>query len=206
MLNDRTRIDELHLGDFLTVGPSVIRHIQKFWPWMAQENEKIVYDPWFSYHKITGECVVPPGPFDFKAAGKVAEDGEPAPQRIDRHSRPKFVRMLITQLRRIGLEVEYDKYAIDYYEDQDSGKGGVVLSNAERLEADVVVAADGVGTKSHKLVNGKEINAYPSGLSVFRTAYPVAKALADPELEKRFPEAVNGHPVWETWAGYVCSC
>ncbi|KAH8879261.1 putative monooxygenase [Thozetella sp. PMI_491] len=188
-------------GDFMTVGPSVIRHIQKFWPWMAEENERIVYDPWMSYHKLTGECIVPPGPFDFGVAGRVAEDGEPGPQRLDRHSRPKFVRMLLTQLERLGLKVEYDKYVVDYYEDRERRKGGAVLHDGERLEADIVIAADGVGTKSHKLINGEDIKAYSSGMAAFRTAYPVDRILADRELDERFPASVNGHPVWETWAG-----
>ena len=133
---------------------------------MAQENEKIVYDAWVSYHKLTGECVVPPQPFDFGTAGRAAEDGEPGPQRIERHSRPKFVRMLTTQLEKVGVEIAYEKHAVEYHEDQEKQKGVVVLADGEKLEADVVVAADGIGTKSHKLVNGKDINPRRTALVV----------------------------------------
>ena len=95
------------LGDYFTVGPSAIK-VFRNWPELAAENEKIIYDLWISYHKHTGECIVTPGPFTWDSSGGVI------PERIYPHHRPKFYRMLLTQLEKVGIKVEYDMYAVDY--------------------------------------------------------------------------------------------
>ena len=56
--------------------------------------------------------------------------------------------MLFGQLERIGIQVDYGR-VVDYYEDIECEKGGVALDTGIKLEADLVVAADGLGTKSH---------------------------------------------------------
>jgi len=180
-------------GDFFTVGPSAIK-IFRHYPILQAENEKIAYDPWVSYHKHTGECVIPPGPA-FVSSGEGGEE----PARIYRHHRPKFHHMLFEELERQGIEVEYGRYVVAYFESE--AKGGVILKSGEKIEADLVVAADGVGTKSHLLVAGKKIEAKSNGYAIFRTAYPVELALADKEVAERFKLLENGRSVNEIWAG-----
>lgn len=86
----------------------------------------------------------------------------------------------------------------DYFETADGG--GVVLGDGSRVEADVVVSADGLGTKSNKLVNNGHVRAMASGHSIFRTAYPVELALADPEAEKHFPLLEGGRVEAQMWS------
>lgn len=69
--------------------------------------------------------------------------------------------MLILQLERVGVRIAYGLRAVKYYKNQCIG--GVVLSDGQKLKADVVVTSDGIGSKSHKLVNGHEIRAWSSG-------------------------------------------
>ncbi|KAF4629075.1 hypothetical protein G7Y89_g9071 [Cudoniella acicularis] len=182
-------------GDFFTVGPSALK-ILKHWPSLLATNEEIAYDPWVSYHKHTGECVVPPAPIEWDTTGGVV------PERIYRHHRPRFYKMLLDQLTAIGIEVEYNHRVVDYYETEDGEKGGVKLASGEKLEADLVVAADGVGTKSHVCVSGKEVRARSTGYSIFRTAYPVEFAAADPEIDERFKLLENGKSCFEMWFGH----
>lgn len=177
---------------------------------MAEENVQIAFDPWASWHKITGEKISGPAPiFDYVVkreetggeSKKNQQDIQGQPKRIYRHSRPKFHKMLTDQAERIGIYVEYGKRVTKYYEKLDAGKAGVVLENGETIEADVVLAADGVGSKSTKMTMGREVRAQSTGFSVYRTAFPIELAIADPMVRERFQLLENGHPVVELWMG-----
>ncbi|KAH8892759.1 putative monooxygenase [Thozetella sp. PMI_491] len=203
-----TRIVERHSasvtqGDFFTIAPQVIKQIQT-WPEMVEENERIAPDPWVSYHKSNGELLTGPEPFDWASQLKSTSTDETQgyPTRIYRHNRPKFLNMLVSQLRRVGIDVEYEHRVVEYYEDED--KAGVILDSGEKLEADIVVAADGIGTKSHKLVNGHDIRAWSSGLASFRSAFSAGVVTSDPELNSHFRVLDNGHPHIQMWHGQGC--
>jgi 2-polyprenyl-6-methoxyphenol hydroxylase-like FAD-dependent oxidoreductase len=127
------------------------------------------------------------GPMDFKEILSDNISNEKAKQRIYRHSRPKFHRMLYEQLGQIGLKVEFDKDVVEYFEDEDRGRAGVILKDGSRLEADLVVAADGVRGKSWSLVAGHPVPARSSGDAVFRVAFPAEHVLSDPDIVQRFP-------------------
>ncbi|XP_014550521.1 hypothetical protein COCVIDRAFT_31759 [Bipolaris victoriae FI3] len=53
----------------------------------------------------------------------------------------------------LGIETQYSTHAAEYMETDDAGV--VVLSDGRKLTADVVVAADGVGSRSWKLILDK---------------------------------------------------
>lgn len=164
---------------------------------MQRENEHIAYNPLMKFCDHLGNCQK--GPVDFKEllAGASVEEGK----RIYRHSRPKFHAMLLGQLRRIGLEVNYDHEVVDYFEDVDRGVAGVVLQDGSRIEADLVVAADGLGGKSWPLVAGHPVPARGSGDAIYRVAYPVEIALADPMVAERFPLTDDDRSIIEMWMG-----
>jgi glycine/D-amino acid oxidase-like deaminating enzyme len=188
-------------GDFFTIAPQIIEQIQT-WPDMVDENEIIAANPLVSFHKISGELISGPTAFNWRGKGEPSkDDNRPLPSRIYRHNRPKFVKMLCSQLERIGVKVEYGHRVVDYYEDEN--KAGIVLGNGDKLEADVVIAADGIGTKSHKLISGHDIRAWGSGLAIFRTAFPVEMILADDEINSRFCMLEDGHSNAELWNGSV---
>ena len=170
---------------------------------MADVNEEIAGDPWVSWHKITGEKISGPAPMRLNP-GKNSSDGEIIPpSRIYRHSRPKFHKMLSDQAERIGISPEYGKRVNDYYEETSAGKAGVILENGEKIEADVVIAADGIGSKSTRITMGQEIRARSTGYSIYRASFPVELALADPLVRERFPLLEDGTPNVELWMGFV---
>jgi 2-polyprenyl-6-methoxyphenol hydroxylase-like FAD-dependent oxidoreductase len=103
-----------------------------------------------------------------------------------RVTRPNLHRALLKQFQSCGLDVEYGQKATEYYENLESKKGGVILENGKKLEADLIIASDGVNTKSWKLIGGNRAPARPSGQSLYRTAYPIEHALKDPEVGERF--------------------
>jgi len=128
-------------------------------------------------------------------------DGTQRSINIHRHSRPKFIAALFTQLKSIGIDVSFGKRVVNYIEDDAEQKAGVVLDDDSTLKADIVVAADGVGTKSCNLVSGHKIAAYPSGLSILRTAFPVEMAMEDPEVRNRWQLIDGWRPIVELWQG-----
>ncbi|KAJ5156319.1 hypothetical protein N7492_009122 [Penicillium capsulatum] len=167
-------------GDGVTIGHSAIRALDH-WPDMAEENERIGYDFMYSWHKITGEKLTEKARFQLNA-GKTQGPGiEPAeqPPKVYRHSRPKFHLMLCRQLEKLGLEIEYGKRVMEYFEDPELQKAGVVVEDGERIEADVVLAADGIGSKSAR----------------------VTIAMADPVVRERFHVLPGGIPSAEIWIG-----
>ncbi|ROV98747.1 hypothetical protein VMCG_06705 [Cytospora schulzeri] len=187
-------------GDSFTVGPSALRHIKNAWPAIYREVEKLSYDVLLSFHKITGEMMAGPERFIFNKDGenRLTEDGEPCPDRVHRVPRPQFTASLLGQVLALGIDVIYGRRVVDYVESED--KAGVLFEDGARMEADVVVAADGVGTKSHKLINGHDIRAMSSNYSIFRAAYPLELVTSDPELSKRFPRREDGSALGQIWS------
>ena len=186
-------------GDSFTIAPQIVQHIQSHWPDMAQENDDLASDIWISFRQMNGEFISPPAPFDFTLGGKVKDP----PTRIHRHSRPKFLKMLISQLERVGILIEYGLRAVEYYENERAG--GVVLSDGQKLEADVVVASDGIGSKSLELINSHEIRAWSSGWAIARTAFPTELIASDEELNERFKKATDVNPEMSFWYSYAFS-
>ncbi|KAH6698284.1 hypothetical protein BKA61DRAFT_497309 [Leptodontidium sp. MPI-SDFR-AT-0119] len=183
-------------GDSFAIGPSAIAAFRNY-PEMQAENELIAYNPLMKFCDHLGNLVK--GPMDFKdlLAGASVDEGK----RIYRHSRPKFHAMLLAQLERMGLKVEYGHQVVEYTEGIDRGLGGVVLKDGSRIEADLVVAADGLNGASWHLIAGKPVPARGSGDAIFRVAYPVEIALKDPAIAERFPFSEDGRDMIEMWMG-----
>jgi len=178
-------------GDSFSIGPSAMNSF-KNWPWMQERSKEIGYQPMAARHMQTGQRITEPFDFAEMLGIKVP---------IYRQSRPKFHGMMLEQMASIGLTVEYDKEVVDYFEDEASDRAGVVLKDGSRFEADLVVAADGLRSPSWQLVAGKPVPARSSGDAIFRVAYPVELALADPMIAERFPLQPDGRSVIELWNG-----
>lgn len=121
-------------------------------------------------------------------------------------SRVKFYRALMEQAERCGIEIEWGVRVVDYYESEymgsDVGRGGVVCESGRRLEADVVIAADGTKTKSNGLVHGRDVPTKPSGSAVYRTAFPTEVALTNPIVREQWGHKTEEeNPSWEFWLG-----
>jgi flavin-dependent dehydrogenase len=163
--------------------------------------DRINYEAYVAYHKITGERISGPEPITFADLTYTHPNGTQKTIKFHRHNRPKFIAALFTQLKNIGVDMEFGKRAIDYIENEATQKAGVILEDGSKLEADVVIAADGVGTKSYKIVSGHDIRAYPSGFSILRTAFPIELATEDPDIANRWPLFGGVRPVAEMWQG-----
>ena len=183
-------------GDSFSIGPTAIGLFRN-WPEMQKDCERIAQKPLLVYCDHTGKRFTKPMELEDLMPKELVDAG----MRIYRHSRPKFHKMLLDQLGRIGVAVEYECEVVEYFEDVSRAVAGVVLKDGSRHEADLAIAADGVRGASRSLVQGHEIPARSSGDAIFRIAYPVELALADPMVADRFQMSEEGRSTAEFWVG-----
>lgn len=184
-------------GDSFTIGPSATRAF-KHWPKLAEENEKIAFVPHLAFYTLSGHRVTEPNHVEYRKD----KGSKKVPGQITRHWRPQLHGMLLRQLYAIGISVEYGCRAVEYFEQSHTRRAGILLANGERLEADVVIAADGLRSHSTKVTLGQEIRARPTGQAFYRTAFPVEIAMNDPMVRERFPVVGEKEGPIEFWAGY----
>ena len=94
--------------------------------------------------------------------------------------RAKLHNVLFEYVEQLGIPIEFSATGSEFFEADDHG--GVALSDGRRLTADVVVAADGVGSKSWALVTGNKESPISSGFVLYRVTFPVAPALKNPVI------------------------
>jgi flavin-dependent dehydrogenase len=93
--------------------------------------------------------------------------------------------MLSKQAEKQSVKVEYGHQMTEYRDGDEVRKAGVLLANGEKLEADVVIAADGIVASRAEL------------------SLAVSFELAQPALQftARFKPLEDGTPVVELWSG-----
>lgn len=96
-------------------------------------------------------------------------------------TRSDFHHMLYQYAVHLGIDIRPNTRVMEYFEDAD--RGGVILENGARLTADIVVAADGIGSRAATLIKGKRDQPTSSGYAVLRATYPVEIALQNPLLK-----------------------
>lgn len=189
-------------GDNVQIQPSAIL-LLRHWPEMGYQIERDQYDVVMSYYKQTGERIYGPAPPMFNDPENiVGRRGFPS---VNAHSRVKLYRAFLEQAERVGLKVEWGKKAVEFWEDSHRGLGGVVLENGEIRTGDIVVAADGLRTKSSKIVGGMDKELRTSGKAIYRAGYPIEHALRDPIVQEQWGFKTNEQPIWQFWLGSVPS-
>ena len=169
------------IGDFVGIGPSVTMQFQK-WPGMAKTYSSIIYRPAMTLFTHDGTFVG--GPFELSEASHY----RPVPV-----SRPKLIRALYEYATSLGIPIMFGRRVVDYIDSDETNRAYAVTDKEERFEADIVVAADGIGSKAGKVMIGKEVKAISSGWSVYRVTYPTQLLQEDPFLAKQYALR-NGDP------------
>jgi 2-polyprenyl-6-methoxyphenol hydroxylase-like FAD-dependent oxidoreductase len=174
----------------------------KHWPEMAAEyNEISLHNAWIETFKHSGEQVISPK----KAADRLQAQGlDPKTPPGTFQMRPLVYQMFVHQLERLGIEVEYQRRIIDYQEDETTGKAIAVTDDGQRYEADIIIAADGVASKSQKLVGG-QVRARSSGRAMWRAAFPKVHLDQNPDVKEFFKMVGpnSDEPIVRTFLGCV---
>lgn len=142
---------------------------------MTQKYHHIRYKPVMSFLNYDGELLG--GPFP-----EVEASATPIPV-----PRPKLQRFLYEYAIWLEIPVLFNKQVTAYAEYPKKRKAAVITSAGEQFEASLVIAADGVGSKSWQIVNGTRAEAKSSGFAVYRTAFSTERAHEDLTVAKHFP-------------------
>ncbi|KAJ3555464.1 hypothetical protein NPX13_g10350 [Xylaria arbuscula] len=156
------------LGDFFAIGPSALSTLHYYPKMLAEYNATSWNSPlWWcdpSGKKLVSEFV------EWNRPGGAPHAAKDVPIVGFMKLRPQIIRMMVDQIKRLGIPIHYGRKAVSYEED-DSGKASVLTANGEVFTGDVVVAAEGIGTNSHGIVTGKPVPFVNSGYAIMRGAF-----------------------------------
>ncbi|RYC59324.1 hypothetical protein CHU98_g6890 [Xylaria longipes] len=187
-------------GDMYFMGHSAIQFF-RHWPELLEEYEKIsMSNAWLETFKHSGERTIPPMRVSDRLR-RAGMDPNTPPGRFQ--MRPLVYKMFVRQVEKLGVKIQFGKKVVDYCEDDSRQKAVAITDEGERFEADVVIAADGVGSKSQKLVGG-QVRARSSGRAMWRAAFASEHLDKNPEVKEFFGRMGgenNDEPIVRTFLG-----
>ncbi|KIL86171.1 hypothetical protein FAVG1_10567 [Fusarium avenaceum] len=156
-------------GDAFLLNPSGVCFL-KHYPALAEEYKKWTWDLAISISRLDGTPIVPSFDFEWNRTGVPEHAAWPLRVRT-MMARTGLATMLYDQCQRLGIKVTFGVSVVDYLENVTEGTATAVADDGRQFTADIVVAADGLGTKSHKIVLGQPVRAIPTGYSIARFMY-----------------------------------
>jgi 2-polyprenyl-6-methoxyphenol hydroxylase-like FAD-dependent oxidoreductase len=126
-------------GDLIIIQPSAL-DVMRHWPQMRRELEEDKVTVGTYYCRHDGELIDGPVEPNFNSpeyveAREAQEGGFPSVGTVQ--IRQRFYRMLLRQVARLGLTVDYGKRVDKYFEDEEGGLAGVVLTDGSVRTAHV---------------------------------------------------------------------
>ncbi|KAH7202926.1 hypothetical protein IWW34DRAFT_673311 [Fusarium oxysporum f. sp. albedinis] len=118
--------------------------------------------------------------------------------------RSSFHRSLLQYAAHIGIDVRLSARVVDYFEDSD--KGGVVLDTGAKITADLVVAADGIGSRSGVVIKGERDQPTSSGYAMLRATYPTERIRQNPLLREFLEDRSSTKGVVGPGAHIITGC
>ncbi|KAI1348315.1 hypothetical protein F5Y01DRAFT_306889 [Xylaria sp. FL0043] len=195
------RMDDINTaGDMYFMGHSAIQFF-RHWPDLLREYESIsMSNAWLETFKHSGERTIPPT----KVSDRLRRAGmDPKTPPGSFQMRPLVYKMFVRQVKKLGVKIEFGKKVVDYCEDESRQKAVAITDQGERFEADIVIAADGVGSKSQKLVGG-QVRARSSGRAMWRAAFTSDHLNENPKVKEFFGRMGgenNDEPIVRTFLG-----
>lgn len=170
-------------GDRFLLGPSGVGTLRKF-PRLMRENNTIAEFPDYYVHKYDGTQL---RRFNIREMLSEAARADLPPGTAPQEtSRPRIYAAMLEHLRRVGVHVEHGRDVATYFDNDEDG-AGVELKDGTKLKADLVVAADGLQSRSSRLVYGKHVPIEPVGTAAFRASYPPELAKDNAIIQEAYP-------------------
>ncbi|KAI5860578.1 FAD/NAD(P)-binding domain-containing protein [Durotheca rogersii] len=186
-------------GDMYFMGHSATTWF-RHWPELAKEYASIsMNNAWIETLKHDGERMIPP----LKVSERLRQEGaDPNTPPGAFQMRPLIYQMYLNEVQRQKITIQFGRRVVDYFEDQERQRAGVVTDKGDRFEADVVIAADGIGSKCQKLVGG-QVKAMSSGRAMWRAAFPIHLLDKNPAIKEFLHMVGPNHdePIVRSWLG-----
>ena len=142
---------------------------------MAETYSNIIYQPELNMFAHDGT---------FLCGGyRLSEESHYRPVPV---GRPKLMKSLYDYASSLGIPIIFGKRVVEYSESLETNQATAITDKGEIFTADLVVVADGIGTKAGKAVGGVESKAMGSGYSVYRVTYPTEVLYQDSYLREQY--------------------
>lgn len=152
------------------IGPSGLSTLASY-PYMLQAYDAIAHAAHFAYYSDTGACIAPHVEYEYNQEGVAQHAAFPLYiKSIVRRS--QFAEIFAAQCSRLGIPIHYNVAVTSYEEDETLGLATAFADDGRRFTGDVVLAADGIGTKSHAIVLGHPTRANSTGFVMHRAVIP----------------------------------
>lgn len=173
------------------IGRSVTKQFEK-WPGMAATYSSIIYRP--DLYLLTHDGISIGGPFPLSETS----DYRPVPV-----SRPKLIGALYDYVVSLDIPVFFSKRVVQYEESDVDKRASAITDQGEKFYADIIVAADGIGTKTGTVMEEEEdeVETFSSGHSIYRVTYPTSVLRENSFLAQQYPLAPGQPDYCEV---YIC--
>jgi 2-polyprenyl-6-methoxyphenol hydroxylase-like FAD-dependent oxidoreductase len=166
-------------------------HTPKKWPGFMERARQEAVDPVVTMKKFDGSTI---GTFPI---------GDPDNLSLAIY-RSKLHEVLLDYALHLDISIEFSAVATDFFETRDHGE--VLLADGRKMVADVVVAADGVGSKSWTLILGSKEPPISSGFVLYRVSFPISPALENPIIAKEYEGFENRAILHAGPGAHMVSC
>ncbi|ETS77146.1 hypothetical protein PFICI_11020 [Pestalotiopsis fici W106-1] len=185
-------------GDILALGPSAVAVFRHF-PSLLQDYYDVGLDCESVVLHIDGKVAVPPMEFEPNRPGVAPHAAFPIRSNtiIGRYD---MTNILYKQCVRLDIPIRWNVQIASYEEDAVSKKGRAIATDGTVFEADLVLAADGLGSRSHALTLGKPVRAVSTGYSIYRAAIWTEDLTDTPLIDQYLKEQTR--PQARIYAGH----
>lgn len=98
--------------------------------------------------------------------------------------------LLYTYSQELAIAIDFSA-SVSKFEETEK-EASVILDDGRQFSADIVVAADGVGTRSWEAVVGNKETPISSGFVLYRRSYPAELGMQDPDIAREFGDNNSG--------------
>lgn len=153
---------------------------------MLQEWDQFAFDPEACFCHRDGRFAVPKAEFEHHLPGVATHVIWPIRAKPI-VSRRDLAMMFLGQCKRLGIPVTYG-VDITHYSEDGEGSATAHAQDGRSFIGDVVIAADGIGSKSCSVTLGKPVRAVSTGYCADRVMYSTDHIKDAPALQKAIAE------------------
>lgn len=166
------------------------------WPALSEAYNGITeHEAWLQTLKHSGQSMIEP----MKISDRLKKSGAnitkpPATLQM----RPLLYSILSRQAEGLGIDIQYGIKVTSFREDSNKGKAFCRTEDGDEFEADVIIAADGIGSKSQDITGG-QIRARKSGRAIWRAAFPSHHLKEDKNVKEFFKLMPGDESILRAW-------